>query len=58
MWSESFVDPSTGKAIPFDEAVNSGLSVGVPGTPATWQEALDAWGTVSLATRARRPRTW
>ncbi|MEV7237602.1 gamma-glutamyltransferase, partial [Streptomyces sp. NPDC051020] len=33
MHSDSFVDPSTGKAIPFQEAVNSGLSVGVPGTP-------------------------
>ncbi|MEV7239244.1 gamma-glutamyltransferase, partial [Streptomyces sp. NPDC051020] len=33
MRSDSFVDPSTGKAIPFQEAVNSGLSVGVPGTP-------------------------
>ncbi|MDQ1586783.1 MAG: gamma-glutamyltranspeptidase / glutathione hydrolase, partial [Actinomycetota bacterium] len=33
----------------FDEAVTSGLSVGVPGSPATWQEALDRWGTLSLA---------
>ncbi|MFF9110380.1 gamma-glutamyltransferase [Streptomyces sp. NPDC014805] len=56
MRSDSFVDPSTGKAIPFDEAVNSGLSVGVPGTPATWQKALDDWGTVSLA-KALRPAT-
>lgn len=44
MRSDSFVDPSTGNAIPFQEAVNSGLSVGVPGTPATWQKALDDWG--------------
>ncbi|WP_128434592.1 gamma-glutamyltransferase [Streptomyces cyaneus] len=54
MRSDSFVDPSTGKAIPFDEAVNSGLSVGVPGTPATWQQALDEWGTVSLGQALRR----
>ncbi|ATW52122.1 gamma-glutamyltransferase [Streptomyces peucetius] len=56
MRQDSFTDPSTGKAIPFDEAVNSGLSVGVPGTPATWQKALDEWGTVSLA-KALRPAT-
>ncbi|QKW10125.1 gamma-glutamyltransferase [Streptomyces sp. NA04227] len=37
-----------GKPIPFAEAVTSGLSVGTPGTPATWQSALDAWGTKSL----------
>ncbi|WP_406337020.1 gamma-glutamyltransferase [Streptomyces sp. NBC_00649] len=54
MRSDSFLDPATGKSIPFDEAVNSGLSVGVPGTPATWQRALDEWGTVSLA-KALRP---
>ncbi|AKT52188.1 gamma-glutamyltransferase [Arsenicicoccus sp. oral taxon 190] len=34
-----------GKPMAFDKAVNSGLSVGVPGTPATWQAAVDAWGT-------------
>ncbi|MQY40242.1 Glutathione hydrolase proenzyme [Streptomyces sp. RB17] len=53
MRSDSFVDPSTGKAIPFDEAVNSGLSVGVPGTPATWQKVLDEWGTINLAEALR-----
>jgi gamma-glutamyltranspeptidase/glutathione hydrolase len=38
-----------GTAIPFAEAVTSGLGVGVPGTPATWQDALRKWGTQSLA---------
>ncbi|MDN3293977.1 gamma-glutamyltransferase [Streptomyces ficellus] len=42
-----FLDPS-GKPLPFDEAMTSGLSVGTPGTPATWDTALDAWGTKSL----------
>ncbi|MGW0733089.1 gamma-glutamyltransferase [Streptomyces sp. NPDC002851] len=56
MRSDSFVDPSTGKPIPFQEAVNSGLSVGVPGTPATWEKALKDWGTVPLAS-ALRPAT-
>ncbi|WP_407562793.1 gamma-glutamyltransferase [Streptomyces sp. 184] len=37
-----------GAAIPFDQAVTSGLSVGVPGTPATWEQALRQWGTSSL----------
>lgn len=46
MGPDAFVEAGT--AIPFDQAVTSGLSVGVPGTPATWQAALDAWGTLSL----------
>ncbi|WP_202532750.1 gamma-glutamyltransferase, partial [Streptomyces sp. SID3212] len=37
-----------GKPIPFADAVTSGLSVGTPGTPATWDTALDAWGSRSL----------
>ncbi|MFH8366806.1 gamma-glutamyltransferase [Streptomyces sp. NPDC018031] len=38
-----------GKPVPFAEAVTSGLGVGTPGTPATWEQALDSWGTRSLA---------
>ncbi|MEU3930893.1 gamma-glutamyltransferase [Streptomyces sp. NPDC029044] len=38
-----------GKPIPFPEVVSSGLSVGTPGTPATWQTALDQWGSKRLA---------
>ena len=34
-----------GQPIPFADAVTSGLGVGTPGTPATWQSALDAWGS-------------
>jgi gamma-glutamyltranspeptidase/glutathione hydrolase len=37
-----------GKAIPSAEVINSGLSVGTPGTPATWESALHAWGSRSL----------
>ncbi|MGH3923555.1 MAG: gamma-glutamyltransferase family protein, partial [Pseudonocardiaceae bacterium] len=48
MDSTAFIDPATGRPIPFAEAVTSGLSVGVPGTPATWAQALDRWGTISL----------
>ncbi|MEV8592961.1 gamma-glutamyltransferase [Streptomyces sp. NPDC052012] len=39
-----------GKPIPFAEAVSSGLGVGTPGTPATWQRALDKWGSDRLGT--------
>ncbi|MGW1615054.1 gamma-glutamyltransferase [Streptomyces sp. NPDC002285] len=46
--SELFVE--NGKAVPFAEAVSSGLSVGTPGTPATWQQALDKWGSKRLGT--------
>ncbi|WP_336048219.1 gamma-glutamyltransferase [Streptomyces sp. CA2R101] len=56
MRADSFLDRSTGKPLPTEDAINSGLSVGVPGTPATWQKALKDWGTVSLA-KALRPAT-
>ena len=46
--SDLFVE--NGTAIPFAEAVSSGLSVGTPGTPATWQKALDKWGSKGLGT--------
>ncbi|MGW4441659.1 gamma-glutamyltransferase [Streptomyces sp. NPDC004100] len=38
-----------GKPLAFADAVSSGLSVGTPGTPATWSTALDKWGTRPLA---------
>ncbi|MFI9585319.1 gamma-glutamyltransferase [Streptomyces sp. NPDC052236] len=38
-----------GKPIPFAEGMTSGLGVGTPGTPATWDTALDAWGSRPLA---------
>ncbi|MFJ1840723.1 MULTISPECIES: gamma-glutamyltransferase [unclassified Streptomyces] len=37
-----------GKPLAFADAVTSGLSVGTPGTPATWATALDTWGSKSL----------
>ncbi|MFE4259190.1 gamma-glutamyltransferase [Streptomyces sp. NPDC056883] len=37
-----------GLPIPFAEGQTSGRGVGVPGTPATWQSALESWGTRSL----------
>ncbi|MFI0537398.1 gamma-glutamyltransferase [Streptomyces sp. WSLK1-3] len=37
-----------GKPLAFADAVSSGLSVGTPGTPATWATALGQWGSRSL----------
>ncbi|MFI8008309.1 gamma-glutamyltransferase [Streptomyces sp. NPDC086010] len=37
-----------GKPLPFADVVTSGLSVGTPGTAATWDTVLDAWGSRSL----------
>ena len=44
-----FIDPADGLPYDFAEARVSGLSAGVPGTVATWQSALDKWGTRSLS---------
>ena len=49
--SNLFVE--NGKALAFADAVSSGLSVGTPGTPATWQTALDQWGSEKLGTVLR-----
>src|SRR2546428_2379888 len=38
-----------GAPLPFNDARFSGPSVGVPGTVATWDEALSLYGTISLA---------
>jgi gamma-glutamyltranspeptidase / glutathione hydrolase len=38
-----------GVALPFNDARFSGLSVGVPGTVETWVDALEKFGTMSLA---------
>ncbi|MGW2518286.1 gamma-glutamyltransferase [Streptomyces sp. NPDC001617] len=46
--SNLFVE--NGKPLAFADAVSSGLSVGTPGTPATWQTALDQWGSRRLGT--------
>src|SRR3954451_23605229 len=46
MRSDAFVED--GVLIPFADAVTSGLSVGVPGTPRTWAKALDKWGSLDL----------
>ncbi len=45
----SFLDPGTGQPLAFSDAVTSGLSVGVPGTPATWSTALRLYGTRRLS---------
>ncbi|MBP1136343.1 gamma-glutamyltranspeptidase/glutathione hydrolase [Arthrobacter sp. PvP023] len=49
MPGDAFIDPTTSKPYNFTpELVTSGVSVGVPGTPATWERALERWGTLDL----------
>ncbi len=46
---DAFIDPDTGQPYPFfPDLVTSGVSVGVPGTLATWDVALRRWGHDSL----------
>ncbi len=52
MKPNSFME--NGEPLAFIDARYSGLSVGVPGTPATWDAALRRYGTISLR-RALRP---
>ena len=40
---------ANGDPLDFDTVVSSGLSVGVPGTPALWDTALRRFGTTSLS---------
>ena len=54
MPSNAFVDPATGLAYPFAQLVTSGVSIGVPGTLATWDKALKQWGSLSLG-KALKP---
>jgi gamma-glutamyltranspeptidase/glutathione hydrolase len=54
---DAFIDPKTGKPYNFTpELVTSGVSVGTPGSPATWDLALRKWGTLSFA-QALEPAT-
>jgi gamma-glutamyltranspeptidase / glutathione hydrolase len=53
MTSTYFVDPADGQPYDFQEARVSGLSVGVPGTLATWETAARSWGTRSLSSLLR-----
>ncbi len=56
---DAFINPDDPDGKPYrftPELVTSGVSVGVPGTLATWKRALRRWGTTSLA-RALRPAT-
>jgi gamma-glutamyltranspeptidase/glutathione hydrolase len=54
MTPTSFWVGSPPAPLPFNDARFSGLSVGVPGTVATWAEALERYGTMTLA-RALQP---
>lgn len=46
---DAFIDPATAKPYRFTpDLVTSGVSVGVPGTPMTWERALRRWGSWDL----------
>ncbi|MEV6301553.1 gamma-glutamyltransferase [Actinoplanes sp. NPDC051861] len=49
MTEKHFIDPADGLPYDFAEARVSGLSVGAPGTLATWESAARKWGTRSLS---------
>ena len=51
--SRQFIDPSTGKPLPFEQARRSGLSVGVPGMVATWAKAIRQYGRRSFGADLR-----
>jgi gamma-glutamyltranspeptidase / glutathione hydrolase len=53
MTEDVFVDPADGLPYDFQEARVSGLSVGTPGTLATWEAAAKKWGTRPLANLLR-----
>ncbi len=56
---DAFIDPESPTGEPynfFPERVTSGVSIGVPGTLATWEKALDEWGSYSLR-KALKPAT-
>ncbi|MEV7606785.1 gamma-glutamyltransferase [Paenarthrobacter sp. NPDC089322] len=52
MPTDAFINPDTGQPYLFTtkdpELPTSGVSVGVPGTPATWERALQRWGTLDM----------
>src|SRR6266568_1978800 len=48
--ADIFIDPATGKPVPFPELVTSGLGVGVPGTLEAWKVAAETFGTRPFAT--------
>ncbi|GAB3835533.1 gamma-glutamyltransferase [Kribbella italica] len=49
MPADAFINPATGTPYTFfPDLVTSGVSVGVPGTLATWDSALKSWGSLPL----------
>jgi gamma-glutamyltranspeptidase / glutathione hydrolase len=53
MTTDYFVDPADEQPYDLQEARVSGLSVGAPGTLATWQAAASRWGTRPLGALLR-----
>src|SRR4029077_16055781 len=56
---DAFIDPESSPPQPYrfsPELVTSGVAVGTPGTPATWDQALRRFGTLSFK-KALQPAT-
>src|SRR5262249_25677426 len=46
----AFIDPATGQPYPFSpQRITSGMAVGVPGTLASWAQALQRFGTMRFS---------
>ncbi|MGZ0152666.1 gamma-glutamyltransferase [Kribbella sp. WER1] len=48
MPADAFMNKATNQPYPFAQLVTSGVSIGVPGTLATWDSALKQWGSLPL----------
>ncbi|MFF0341971.1 gamma-glutamyltransferase [Kribbella sp. NPDC004875] len=48
MPSDAFMNKSANQPYPFAQLVTSGVSIGVPGSLATWDSALKQWGSLPL----------
>src|SRR4051812_39781123 len=47
---DAFIDPATGQPYPFSpQRITSGMAVGVPGTLASWDQALQRFGTMRFS---------
>jgi gamma-glutamyltranspeptidase / glutathione hydrolase len=47
---DAFIDPATGQPYPFSpQRITSGMAVGVPGTLASWDQALDRYGSMRFS---------
>lgn len=46
---EAFIDPETGLVYPETKRISSGMATAIPGAVKAWEEAIEAYGNLSLA---------